>query len=138
MRMSDYLIHHVYANPEILQTVGYFQAVLGNDKDYLASESLTLAMAATFLGGEHRMRPMKTGDLVGDQREVVQRRLAHRCCERGNAELQVAAPGGRGAEERGGGVDRDPPVRTGGRHGPALGLTRRRPAATPPGAPRGR
>ncbi|HBL26311.1 MAG TPA: hypothetical protein DD490_05695, partial [Acidobacteria bacterium] len=37
MRMSDYLIHHVYANPEILQTVGYFQAVLGNDKDYLAT-----------------------------------------------------------------------------------------------------
>ena len=35
-RFSDYLVRHVYSNPEWLAQVGYFQALLGNDKDYLA------------------------------------------------------------------------------------------------------
>ena len=35
-RFSDYLIRHVYANEAWLQRVGYFQALLGNEKDYLA------------------------------------------------------------------------------------------------------
>lgn len=37
MRLSDYLMHNVYSNPEVLATVGDFQAVLGNDKDYLTT-----------------------------------------------------------------------------------------------------
>ena len=36
MRISDYLLRNIYANPEIVNTVGHFQVVLGNDKDYLA------------------------------------------------------------------------------------------------------
>ncbi|CAM2005456.1 non-ribosomal peptide synthetase/type I polyketide synthase [Acanthopleuribacter pedis] len=35
-RFSDYLIRQLYANQEWLQQTGYFQALLGNDKDYLA------------------------------------------------------------------------------------------------------
>ncbi len=35
-RFSDYLVRQLYANPTWLQQTGYFQALLGNDKDYLA------------------------------------------------------------------------------------------------------
>ncbi|MCG8424973.1 MAG: amino acid adenylation domain-containing protein [Proteobacteria bacterium] len=35
-RFSDYLVRHLYSNPSWLHRVGYFQALLGNDKDYLA------------------------------------------------------------------------------------------------------
>ncbi len=41
--MSTYLLSNLLANPELLRTVGAYQTMLGNDKDYLATRVVVQA-----------------------------------------------------------------------------------------------
>ncbi|MDF5712390.1 MAG: beta-ketoacyl synthase N-terminal-like domain-containing protein [Rhizonema sp. NSF051] len=38
-KMSTYFLFNIYSNPDLLESVGSFQAVLGNDKDYLPTST---------------------------------------------------------------------------------------------------
>ncbi|MDF5727930.1 MAG: beta-ketoacyl synthase N-terminal-like domain-containing protein [Rhizonema sp. PD38] len=38
-KMSTYFLFNLYSNPDLLESVGSFQAVLGNDKDYLPTST---------------------------------------------------------------------------------------------------